>query len=133
LTAVGLPAAAAFVLAVTLFVMLQAVGLRLRDEERRAWWAGTGRDLINAAGFGVFVGALRLCGYPAAPSVLIAATLTLLLFGLYVFMATQLKVRFPRLWALVIGLLMAAPVLAAPGEVLELFERVTARLFWGKA
>ena len=43
-------AVGAYLAAGLAFLLAQEIGLRLRDEEQRAWWAGNGRDLLNAAG-----------------------------------------------------------------------------------
>lgn len=119
----------AYLGAVALHLLLQEVGLRLRREEHRAWWAGSGRDLLNVAGFAALGGALRLFGFPAPAAALVGGTLTLLLFGVYVFMVTQTRLPRPRSLALVIGLLAAVPVLLWPGEVLRIFAGMAARLF----
>ncbi len=120
---------ASFLAAVALHLLLQEVGLRLRREEHRAWWAGTGRDLLNAAGFAALSGALWLYGFPVAASLLGGGTLTLFLFGLYVFFATQTSMAHPRRWALALGLLGALPVLVWPAEVLAGFGALAAALF----
>jgi hypothetical protein len=122
-------AGAAYFGAVIAFLFAQEAGLRLRREERRAWWAGTGRDLINTAGLLAIAGALRLVGYPAAAALLVGGTLTLLLFGASVFVATQTATRHPRAWAFAAGLLLAVPVLLFPAPVLDAFGRVAAALF----
>ena len=119
----------AYLGAVALHLLLQEVGLRLRREEHRAWWAGSGRDLLNLAGFAAVGGALRLFGFPAPAAALVGGTLTLLLFGVYVFMVTQTRLPHPRSLALAIGLGAAVPVVAWPGEVLRVFAEVAARLF----
>lgn len=122
-------AGAAYLGAIVAFLFAQEAGLRLRREERRAWWAGTGRDLINTAGLLAIAGALRLVGYPAAAALLVGGTLTLLLFGASVFVATQTATRHPRAWAFAAGLLLAVPVLLFPAPVLDAFGRVAAALF----
>ncbi len=119
----------AYLGAVALHLLLQEVGLRLRREEHRAWWAGSGRDLLNVAGFAAVGGALRLFGFPAPAALLVGGTLTLLLFGVYVFMVTQTRLPHPRSLALAIGLAAAVPVLVWPGEVLGIFGEVAERLF----
>lgn len=122
-------AGAAYLGAIVAFLFAQEAGLRLRREERRAWWAGTGRNLINTAGLLAIAGALRLVGYPAAAALLVGGTLTLLLFGASVFVATQTATRHPRAWAFAAGLLLAVPVLLFPAPVLDAFGRVAAALF----
>lgn len=124
------PAAGAlFLAAVVGFLLLQEVGLRLRRAEARAWWAGSGRDLLNVAGLLAISGALRLLGLPGPPALLVGGTLTLLLFGVSVFVATQTRAAHPRLWALAAGLALALPVLAFTGAVAEAFGAAARALF----
>jgi hypothetical protein len=124
LVAVGL-----YLGAVVAFLALQEAGLRLRREEVRAWWAGSGRDLINTAGLLGLAGALRLLGFPWAPALFVGGTLTLLMFGASVLVATQLEVRHPRLWSFAAGLALSVPPLVAPRPVLAAFARVAGALF----
>jgi len=122
-------AASVYLVAVVAFLFAQEAGLRLRREEVRAWWAGSGRDLINTAGFFAFAGALRLLGFPWAGALFVGGTLTLLMFGASVFVATQTETRHPRAWAFAAGLALAVPVLLAPRAVLGAFARVAVALF----
>jgi hypothetical protein len=122
-------AAAAYVAAVLAFLLAQEVGLRLQRDEHRAWWAGTGRDLLNVAGLLAIGGALALLGLGAAAALLVGGTLTLLLFGASVFVATQTTTRHPRAWAIGTGLLVALPVLLFTEEVLAAFAAVAGALF----
>jgi hypothetical protein len=122
-------AVAAYLAAIALFEMLQEVALRLQREEQRAWWAGSGRDLVNLAGFAALAGALRLFGFPAPAALLVGGTLTLYLFGTYVLMTTQTSARRPRAWAFALGLAGALPVLLWPAEVVSLSGDLVASLF----
>ena len=122
-------AVAAYLAAIALFELLQEVGVRLRGEEHRAWWAGSGRDLLNLAGFAALGGTLRLFGFPAPAALLVGGTLTLYLFGTYVLMTTQTRVRRPRVWAFALGLAGALPVLLWPAEVVSLAGDLMASLF----
>ena len=115
--------------AVLAFLSVQQAGLRLRHEEARAWWAGSGRDLINTAGLLAISGALRLVGFPWAGALFVGGTLTLLMFGASVFVGTQTDARHPRLWAFAAGLALSVPVLLVPRVVLGAFARVAATLF----
>jgi hypothetical protein len=128
-----LAAGAIYVAAVVAFLLLQEVGLRLRREEHRAWWAGTGRDLLNLAGLAALSGALRILGVSWPAAVLVGGTLTLLLFGTYTLFAIQSRVPHPRAWALAGGLLLALPVLAWTEAVVEFFGSAAAALFPGVA
>ena len=122
-------AAGLYVAAVALFVLLQEIGLRLRREERRAWWAGNGRDLLNAVGFAAVAAALRAFGFPLPSALFVGASVTLALFGTSIFMEQRARVRRPRAWALGVGLVIATPVLLAPGAVAGAVARLAAALF----
>lgn len=124
-------AAALYLAAVALLVLLQEIGLRLRHEERRAWWAGNGRDLLNAIGFGAVALALRAYGFSLPAALVAGASLTLALFGTSIFMETRAHVRHPRAWALAAGLVIAIPVLLVPAVVADAIGRVAAALFPG--
>jgi hypothetical protein len=122
-------AAAAYLAAVVAFLLAQELGLRLRRKEHRAWWAGSGRDLLNLAGLVAIAGALRLVGLSSGAALLVGGTLTLLMFGASVLVATQVPTRHPRAWSFVAGLALAIPVLVFPGEVLRACARVARALF----
>jgi len=122
-------AAMLYLAAVVAFLFVQEIGLRLRREEHRAWWAGSGRDLLNVAGLLAISGALRLVGLSIGAALLVGGTLTLLMFGASVFVATQTSTRHPRAWAFGAGLALAVPVLLFPEEVVGAFERVAGALF----
>ena len=129
-SALARAAATVFYLAsVALLVLLQEIGLRLRREERRAWWAGNGRDFLNAVGFAGVTASLRAYGFPLAGALFAGATLTLALFGTSIFMETQARTARPRAWALAVGLVFAAPVLIFSEQVLNAFARVATALF----
>src|SRR5512147_1906447 len=76
-------AGAAHLAAMVLFVWFQEIGQRLRREEHRAWWAGTGRDLLNAAGLAAIAFSLHAAGFPGAAALLAGGTETLVIFGIY--------------------------------------------------
>jgi hypothetical protein len=125
-TAVG-----AYLVAVVAFLLVQEIGLRLRDEEQRAWWAGTGRDLLNVAGLLAIAGALRLLGLSWPAALLTGGALTLAMFGASVLVATQLRVRHPRGWAFAIGLAVALPVVVFAPEIVEALGALVEALFGG--
>lgn len=126
-----LAAGALYLGAVVAFFLLQELGLRLRREEHRAWWAGTGRDLLNVAGLAGLAGALRVLGVSWPAALLVGGTLTLLLFGAYTLFATAGRVKHPRAWALTTALLLSVPVLAFTEEVVGLLGAAVAALFPG--
>jgi hypothetical protein len=125
----GRLAALVYLAAVVAFLLSQELGLRLRRAEHRAWWAGSGRDLLNLAGLVAIGGALRWLGFPGPAALLVGGTVTLVLFGASVFVATQLEVRHPRAWALGVGLALATPVLLAPARVADAFAATARALF----
>lgn len=122
-------ASVAYAAAVVAFLLLQEVGLRLRREEHRAWWAGSGRDLLSLAGGVAIAAALRGLGLSWPAAALVGGTLTLLLFGASVFFATQTSTPHPRAWALGTGLVVALPVLAWTREVVAAFAGAARALF----
>jgi uncharacterized oligopeptide transporter (OPT) family protein len=119
----------AYAAAVTGFLLLQELGLRLRREEHRAWWAGSGRDLLNLAGLLAIGGALRLMGLSAPAALLVGGTITLLLFGASTFVATQTDWRHPRAWAIGLGGALAAPPALFPREVVGAVASIAHALF----
>lgn len=128
----ALPRAAAGALhlaAMALLVWFQELGQRLRREERRAWWAVTGRDLLNVAGFAGIALSLRLSGYPGAAAVLTGATETLLVFGIYTYAATRTDLFHPRAWSIGAGVLVCLPAIFWPELLLELLGAVAGGLF----
>ena len=122
-------AGAAYLVAVALLVLLQEIGVRLRHEEQRAWWAGNGRDLLNAVGFAAVTGALRGYGFPLPAAIFAGATLTLALFGTTVFLEGRDHIVRQRAWALAAGLAFAVPVLVFAAPLLAALGRIAARLF----
>lgn len=126
-----LAASALYVAAVVAFLSLQEVGLRLRRAEHRAWWAGSGRDLLNVTGLVALGGSLRVLGLSWPAALLVGGTQTLLLFGATVFLATQTSTRHPRIWALAAGLALSLPLIVYRAEVVAAFGRTAAALFGG--
>ncbi len=122
-------AVASYVAAVTAFLALQEIGLKLRREEHRAWWAGTGRDFLNAAGLLAISGALRLLGLSTPAALLVGGTLTLAMFGASVFVGTQMETVHPRAWAFVAGLAFAVPVLLFTRKIVGAFASLAEALF----
>lgn len=126
---VHLTAAIGYAVAVVLFVLLQEVGLRLRREEHRAWWAGTGRDLLNGVGFAVLTISLYASGFPGPVALVTGATVTLALFGTSVLVETWAGVAHPRCWSLVAGLVLAIPVIVFPEQVMDGVAQAFSLLF----
>lgn len=122
-------AAAAYAAAVVGFLLVQEIGLRLRRAEHRAWWAGSGRDLINAAGLLAVAGALRLGGFSWPAAVLVGGTLTLAMFGASVLVSTQARTDHPRAWSFVAGAAFAVPVALFPHEIVAAVGAIAGALF----
>lgn len=131
--AAGVLAIAAFAAAVAAFLSVQEIGLRLRREERRAWWAGSGRDLINLAGLLAIAGALRLNGFSWPAALLVGGTLTLAMFGASILVATATRTAHARAWSFAVGAALALPVLLFPRAILGAFASVAGALFPGAA
>jgi hypothetical protein len=114
--------------AVALLVWFQEVGQRLRREEPRAWWAGSSRDLINAAGLSAIGAALRLGGWPGPAALLAAGLETLAVFAVTTAAAALLRERV-RLAGLAGSAVVCLPALLRPAEVLAGLGALAARLF----
>jgi hypothetical protein len=126
-----LAAALALLAAVASSVRLEELGDRLRREEHRAWWAGNGRDVINALALLAIAGSLVLMGFPGPAALVAGGVLTMALTGVNV-IEGRLPVRaHPRLVALGLGLLLALPVLLFPAEVAGGLGALATRLFPG--
>jgi hypothetical protein len=119
---------ALYLCAVALFVLFQEVGLVLRRDESRAWWASTGRDLLNLAGVAGIAASLWGFGLPAPAAIVIGGTLTLVLFGTSIWLETR-PWRARRRWALLAGGVLALPLVVFPEPLLEAFGALSGRLF----
>jgi hypothetical protein len=125
----GVLAVAAYLAAVTAFLLAQEVGIRLRRDEQRAWWAGSGRDLLNVAGLVAIASALRAVGLSWPAALLVGGTLTLAMFGASVFIAIQLEWAHRRAWSFFAGLLCALPLIVWLDRVVGFFAAASAVLF----
>lgn len=121
-------AAAAHLAAMALLVWFQEIGQRLKREEQRAWWAGHGRDLLNAAGLAALALSLVAAGFPGPLALLTGALETLAVFGLYN-LAIFAGLRHPRAAAIAAGALACLPPLACPEALARLLGGVALRLF----
>jgi hypothetical protein len=120
--------AALYLAAVAVLVLFQEVGLRLRREEQRAWWPGTGRDLLNFAGCGGITAALVEFGFPFPAALVAGGTLTLVLFGTSLWLETR-PWRARRALAVGAGAALALPLVLFPSPVVAAIEVVLGRLF----
>ena len=125
----GVLAVAAYLAAVTTFLLAQEIGIRLRREEQRAWWAGSGRDLLNVAGLVAIASALRALGLSWPAALLVGGSLTLAMFGASVFIAIQLEWAHRRAWSFFAGLLCALPLVVWLDRVVAFFAAASAALF----
>lgn len=128
---VHLLAVGTYLAAVTVFLLVQELGIRLQHEEHRAWWAGSGRDLLNVGGLVAIGSALRALGLTWPAALLVGGTLTLAMFGASVFIGVQLEWAHRRAWSFFAGLLCAIPTLVWLDRVVAAFAAATARLFPG--
>jgi hypothetical protein len=129
----GLPrgtSSAAHLAAMALLVWFQELGQKLRREEHRAWWAGTGRDLLNAAGLGAIAASLRAAGFPGPAALVTGAVETLAVFGIYTFTSWR-RLAHPRAYAIAAGAVVCLPALAWPRAVVALLADLTAFVFPG--
>ncbi|HEY7724822.1 MAG TPA: hypothetical protein VH880_05780 [Anaeromyxobacteraceae bacterium] len=124
-------ASAAHLAAIGLLVWFQELGARLRREEHRAWWAGTGRDLLNAAGLAAIALSLLGAGWPGPAALVAGVTETLLVFGIYTYASTRTALAHRRAAAIAGGLLVCLPALVFPAEVVGLLGEAARSLFPG--
>jgi len=120
--------AAGHVAALALLVWFQEVGLRLRRDEPTRWWAGSGRDLLNALGFAAIGAALRLGGWPGPAAALCGGLEALAVFGVTAGAARRAGGRPGRL-GLAGGLAVGIPALLWPAELAAGLGAIAARLF----
>ncbi len=121
--------AAALLLAVAGAVRLEEVGDRLRREEHRAWWAGNGRDVINVTALVIVAGALGLGGFPGPAALLASGLLTLALTGISVAEGRLPDRAHPRALALLAALVLAAPLLLWPAQLVAASAALAEGLF----
>jgi hypothetical protein len=121
----------ALLVAVAGAVRLEEMGELLRREEQRAWWAGHGRDVINAAAVLVLGAGLVLLGFPAPAALVTSGLLTLALTGVSALEGRLPVHRHPRALAMVLGLVLVLPLLAWPAEVVEGLDWLATTLFGG--
>lgn len=112
-------------------VRLEELGELLRRKEHRAWWAGHGRDVINAAAVLALASALTLLGFPAPAAFVAGGLLTLALTGVSALEARLPERVHPRALAIVFGLLLALPLLLWPGAVVDGLSALATALFGG--
>lgn len=94
--------------ALALSILLQEVALRLRDQERSAWWASNGRDVANALAMILLLLAIRWAGAPWHLALLLGASTTLVLTAV----ARALYEKRPHPWRVVslVGVALVLPL-----------------------
>jgi hypothetical protein len=112
-------------------VRLEELGELLRREEHRAWWAGHGRDVINAAAVLALAAALVLLGFPPPAAFVAGGLLTLALTGVSALEARLPDRMHPRALAIAAGLALALPPLLWPVAVVGGLDALGVALFGG--
>jgi hypothetical protein len=112
-------------------VRLEELGELLRREEHRAWWAGHGRDVINAAAVLALAAALVLLGFPPPAAFVAGGLLTLALTGVSALEARLPDRVHPPALALAAGLALALPLLLWPAAVVGRLDALATALFGG--
>jgi len=110
-------------------VRLEELGELLRREEHRAWWAGHGRDVINAAAVLTLAAALTLLGFPAPAAFVAGGLLTLALTGVTALEAKLPARLHPRALAIAFGLALVLPLLLWPAAAVDGLDAIAAALF----
>jgi len=111
--------------ALALSILFQEIALRLREQERSAWWASNGRDVANALALSLLLLAIRWLGASWDVALLLGATITLVLTAV----ARALLGRLRRPWVVVagVGVVMVLPLLLRPERT---FEQALAVVEW---
>lgn len=125
-----LPAGAAILFAaLVLFVGCQRLAFHLRAEERRAWWASNGRDVVDALAAVALSFSVWLLGIALPIAILLGCTLTLALS----LIANFLHERMARPWRLVlaIAIVFGAPFVVAPAALATGAADLMASIFPG--
>jgi len=119
---------AGHVAALAMLVWFQEVGLRLRREEPTTWWAGSGRDLLNALGLAAIGASLRLGGWSGPAATLCGGLETLAVFGV-AGAAARLAGGRPGALGLAGGVAVGLPAMLWPAELAAGLGAVAAKLF----
>lgn len=112
----------AYVAALALFVLLQRLAWKLKEEESHTWWASNGRDVVNGLAVISLSAAIRLQGIALHLALALGATLTLGLSVLHVFLERRLVESWKVSW--ILAALLGAPLLFAPAFVAQKAELV---------
>jgi hypothetical protein len=117
---------ALFVLLLCVTALLERLQFKLRATEARTWWAGNGRDVLNALALGVMALGLKLLGFAGPISFCIAATLVVLLTWVETLVGER-----PHSTALSVAaaLGLGAPILLFPASVHAFFRGALELLF----
>lgn len=114
------------VFAIALFVRLQTVALRLREDEAKSRWASNLRDLVNLLAAFILFAAFWTCGLPLAASLLFSGTVTVLLdVARHWGRTPDERARL----SLITGLVTSLPVALFTGPILAGTNRLVGVLF----
>jgi hypothetical protein len=116
-----------YAVALGAFLLLQNLAIRLRHDEERRWWAGNGRDVVNALAVASLSAAVWLQGVAPHLALLLGATLTLSLSILRTLIHD--RTRHPDRVIVVIAALLGAPLLLAPQALAAGASRLLEALF----
>ena len=117
---------AAFVGLLCLTALLERLQYQLRGSESSRWWASNGRDVVNAFALAAMTLGLRLIGFIGPISLLIGATVVLLISASQGVVAQH---RFASWFSLALTLALGLPILLVPSYVHSLFRRALGLLF----
>jgi hypothetical protein len=111
--------------ALAVSILFQEIALRLREQERSAWWASNGRDVANALALALLLLAIRWLGASWDVALLLGATITLVLTAV----ARALLGRLRRPWMVVavVGVVLVLPLVLRPERT---FEQALAVVDW---
>lgn len=119
----------AYVAALALFVLLQRLAWRLREEEKHAWWASNGRDVANGLAVVTLSVAIWLQGIAPHLAIAFGATLTLALTVLHGFLDKQFSASWKASW--ILAALLGAPLVIVPEMVATGADRFLSWAFPG--
>ncbi|HLL54274.1 MAG TPA: hypothetical protein VK447_12040 [Myxococcaceae bacterium] len=117
---------ALFILLLCVTAVLEQLQFKLRATEGRNWWAGNGRDVLNAAALGMIALGLKLLGFAGPISFCIAATLVVLLTWVESAVGDR---KHATVLSLAAALGLGAPILLFPHSVHAFFRGALEVLF----
>ncbi len=110
-------------------IAFQEIALRLRAQERSAWWASNGRDVANALALTLLLLAIRWAGAPWHLALFLAGTITLVLTA--VARALYEKMRQPWRVVALVGMALVLPLAVDIEKVLQTADELIGWLYSG--